>query len=104
MFCSWRLDDQINDVVQASGVLPAPGLVSPDEPSQDAGVPNAIVQRLDRPAIQAWHRHEVADQVDILIARIAGNGTRADASRRARPGTLQRLADHPRDGWFQLTS
>ena len=40
-------EDQVLDVHQAAGVLPAPGLVAPDEAAQDAGVADRVVGPAD---------------------------------------------------------
>jgi hypothetical protein len=61
------LEDQQLDFHQATGVLPAAGLVAPDEAPQNPRVADPVVLPPDRPMIQFGDRHVLLDQLNVLV-------------------------------------
>ena len=59
--------DEALHVDEASGVLPAPGLVAPDEAAQDAGLADRVVGPADRSQVETRHGHVLLDEPDVVI-------------------------------------
>ena len=62
-----RPQDELLDVEQAGGVLPAAGLVAPDEAAQDAPVADRVVGPADRGRVEPGHGHVLLDEPDVVV-------------------------------------
>jgi len=63
----YALHDQLLLRHQAAGMLPAAGLVAPDETAQNPGLTDTVVFSGDGLLVQLPHRHELLDQLNILM-------------------------------------
>jgi hypothetical protein len=59
--------DERLDVDEAGGVLPASGLVAPDEAAQDAVVADGVVGPADRHRVEPRHGHVLLDEPDVVV-------------------------------------
>jgi hypothetical protein len=75
--------DQLLRIDEAGGVLPAAGLISPDEPAQNSLISEAVIGPVHGRRVEARHGHEFLDQADILVLLDQGLG---DPGRHPVPG------------------